>query len=92
MGPRFRGDDGDELIKRSRYHIRYRLIVQRDGARVRLFTRRGFDWSDRFPLISEAERRLRTQSFVIDGEAVWLDDSGLSPFDRAHPQKHFRPR
>ena len=28
---------------------RYRLIVQRDGRRVRLFTRNGHDWSDRFP-------------------------------------------
>jgi hypothetical protein len=28
----------------------YRLIVQREGERMRLFTRRGFDWSDRFPL------------------------------------------
>jgi bifunctional non-homologous end joining protein LigD len=35
-------------------HDRYRLIVQRDGKRVRLFTRNGHDWSDRFPLISEA--------------------------------------
>ena len=27
----------------------YRLIVQREGQRVRLFTRNGHDWSDRFP-------------------------------------------
>ncbi len=47
------------------------LIVQRDGMRVRLFTRNGHDWSDRFPLISEAALRNRTSSsFVIDGEAV----------------------
>ena len=55
-------------------HDGYRLIVQRDGPRVRLFTRRGFDWSDRFPLISEAARRLRPQSFVIDGEEGWSND------------------
>ena len=67
-------------------HDGYRLIVQRDG---RLFSRRGFDWSDRFPLISEAVKRLRAESFVIDGEAVWLDDSGLSHFDRLHSRKHF---
>jgi nucleotide-binding universal stress UspA family protein len=54
---------------------------------VRLFTRRGFDWSDRFPLISEAARRLRPQSFVIDGEAVWLDGDGVSQFDRLHSRK-----
>lgn len=27
----------------------YRLIVQRDGDRVRLFTRNGYDWSHRYP-------------------------------------------
>jgi len=35
-------------------HDGYRLIVQRDGKRVRLFTRNGYDWSDRYPLITEA--------------------------------------
>ena len=31
-------------------HDGYRLIVQRDGKRVRLFTRNGHDWSGRYPL------------------------------------------
>jgi bifunctional non-homologous end joining protein LigD len=26
----------------------YRLIVQREGKRVRLLTRNGYDWSDRY--------------------------------------------
>ena len=30
-------------------HDGYRLIVRRDGATVRLFTRRGYDWTDRYP-------------------------------------------
>ena len=51
-------------------HDGYRLIVQRDDKRVRLFTRSGHDWSNRFPLISEAALRYRNSSFVIDGEAV----------------------
>ena len=51
-------------------HDGYRLIVQREGNRVRLFTRRGYNWSDRYPLIVQAALRLRKTSFVIDGEAV----------------------
>jgi bifunctional non-homologous end joining protein LigD len=35
-----------------------RLIVQREGRRVRLPTRNGYDWSDRYPLIVEAALRL----------------------------------
>lgn len=30
-------------------HNGYRLIVQREGKRVRLLTRRGYDWSGRYP-------------------------------------------
>src|SRR6478609_8791421 len=32
----------------------YRLIIQRDGKTLRLWTRNGHDWSDRFPRITEA--------------------------------------
>jgi len=34
-------------------HDGYRLIVRRDGEAVRLFTRRGHDWSDRYPAIAQ---------------------------------------
>jgi ATP-dependent DNA ligase len=49
-------------------HDGYRLIVQRERKRVRLFTRNGYDWSDCYPLIVEAALRNRSTSFVIDGE------------------------
>ena len=46
----------------------YRLLVVRDGKRVRLLTRNGHDWTDKYPLIVQAALRNRTNSFVIDGE------------------------
>jgi ATP-dependent DNA ligase len=69
-------------------HDGYRLIVQREGNRVRLFTRNGHDWSDRFPLISEAALRNRNSSFVLDGEAVLLGVDGRSDFDGLHSRRH----
>ena len=50
---------GDKVPDRPEWiheikHDGYRLIVQREGKRVRLFTRNGHDWSGRYPLISEA--------------------------------------
>ena len=66
----------------------YRLIVQRDGKRVRLFTRNGHDWSNRFPQISEAALRNRNSSFVIDGEAVLLGVDGRSDFNGLHSRRH----
>jgi bifunctional non-homologous end joining protein LigD len=61
-----------------------RLIVQRDRDRVRLFTRNGHDWSDRYPLISEAALRNRNSSFVIDGGVVLLGVDGISDFNGLH--------
>jgi hypothetical protein len=51
-------------------HDGYRLIVRRDGKAVRLFTRRGHDWTDRYPAIASAAAKLRAKSFTLDGEAV----------------------
>jgi bifunctional non-homologous end joining protein LigD len=58
-------------------HDGYRLIVQRGGSRVRLFTRNGNDWTSRYPLIVEAALRDRQTSFVVDGEAVLLGVDGV---------------
>ena len=69
-------------------HDGYRLIVQREGNRVRLLTRNGHDWSGRYPLITEAALRNRNSSFVIDGEAVLLGVDGVSNFDGLHSRKH----
>ena len=69
-------------------HDGYRLIVQRDGERVRLFTRNGHDWSGRYRLIVEAALRNRNASFVIDGEAVLLGVDGRSDFNGLHSRRY----
>jgi hypothetical protein len=58
------------------------------GKRVRLFTRNGHDWTDRYPLIVEAAQKNRTSSFVIDGEAVLLGVDGISDFNGLHGRRH----
>ena len=45
-------------------HDGYRLIVARDGGRLRLLTRNGHDWTARYPLIVEAALKNRTTNFV----------------------------
>jgi ATP-dependent DNA ligase len=45
-------------------------LVRRDGKIVQLFTRRGYDWTDRYPAIAAAAAKLRAKSFTLDGEAV----------------------
>jgi bifunctional non-homologous end joining protein LigD len=66
----------------------YRLRVERDGDRVRLITKGGYDWSKRYPWIVEAALKNRMKQFVIDGEAVILGVDGYSDFDALHSGKH----
>jgi hypothetical protein len=65
-------------------HDGYRMIVRRMGDRVRLYTRRGFNWADRYLRVVEALRSLRVRSIVNDGEAVWCGTDGKSDFDKLH--------
>ena len=51
---------------------------------VKIYTRRGADWTGRFPRIVEAVRKLKVRSVLIDGEGVVCDDAGVSDFHRLH--------
>ena len=61
-------------------HDGYRLMVRRDGSRVRCFTRNGHDWADHFTGIVDAASRIKATSFLIDGEVVITSDDGMSDF------------
>jgi len=66
----------------------FRLLVQRDGDRVRLITRGGYDWTKRYPWIAEAALKNRRKQFVVDGEAVVLGVDGYSDFNAKYSGKH----
>ncbi len=58
----------------------YRLAVHVEPGRVRIITRGGHDWTDRFASISTEARQLGHETMILDGEAVVLDDKGRSDF------------
>lgn len=58
----------------------YRLEALIEAGRVRLFTRRGNDWTARFPDLGKQLARLPVKSATLDGEVVALDASGRSLF------------
>ena len=71
-------------------HDSYRLQVRRDGDAVRLFTRRGYDWTDRYPAIAGTAamiRLSRVRSFTLDGEAVVAGADGIAVFDALHRRR-----
>ena len=63
-------------------HDGFRFICRRDGDRVRVFSRRGNEYTDRVPLIAEALAKLRVKSVTLDGEGVVCGADGVSDFDR----------
>ena len=62
-------------------HDGFRILARRDDRGVRLFTRNGYDFTARFPKIASAVASLSVRSCVIDGEAIVVDEHGLSVFD-----------
>jgi bifunctional non-homologous end joining protein LigD len=69
-------------------HDGFRVIVRKDGRRVRLYSRPGNDLTDRFSLIVEALARLRSRSCIIDGKAVACGDDGAPSFDRIRYRRY----
>jgi bifunctional non-homologous end joining protein LigD len=66
----------------------YRVRLERDGDRVRLITRGGYDWTKRYPWITEAARKVQQKRFVLDGEAVVLGVDSIADFNALHSRKH----
>jgi ATP dependent DNA ligase domain len=62
-------------------HDGFRFICRRDGDRVRVFSRRGHDWTDRVPRIADALTALRVKSVTIDGEGVVCGRDGVTDFN-----------
>ncbi|UFW45420.1 MULTISPECIES: DNA ligase [Bradyrhizobium] len=69
-------------------HDGYRIRLVREGKRVRLITRGGHDWTDRYPWIVKTAHKLRSEKFILDGEAVVFGLDNNSDFDALHSRKH----
>jgi hypothetical protein len=54
----------------------YRLRLERDGERVRLITRGGYNWNNRYPWIVEAALKNRFKRFVIERRGGARDRRG----------------
>jgi bifunctional non-homologous end joining protein LigD len=57
----------------------YRLMIRIEDGNVTIRTRRGHDWTDRFPTIGDAAKALPVRCALIDGEAV-VEVNGLPNF------------
>ena len=58
----------------------WRVEAVKEGKRVRLFTRRGLDWTTRFGPVRDAIAGLTAQNLIVDGELVAEDAHGRPDF------------
>lgn len=70
---------GGEWIHELKYDG-YRLVAVQHERTVRMFTRNGLDWTDRFHFLARALSNITEKDFVVDGEAVVFDKKGRSSF------------
>jgi hypothetical protein len=61
----------------------FRLQIQRVGGKVAIFSRRGHNWSERFPSLVAGLMSLPNGT-VIDGELVMAAGEGIAPFADVH--------
>ena len=81
------GDGWIHEIKHDGY--RTQLIVERGKARA--LTRRGLDWSSKYPTIVEAAAALPVESAILDGEVVVFNDKGVSDFHALRSAMRWQP-
>jgi bifunctional non-homologous end joining protein LigD len=65
-------------------HDGFRVLAFRQGERIKVWSRRGADFTDRFARIAEAVASLYCAEPLIDGEAVTLRADGRSDFGAYH--------
>ena len=58
----------------------YRLEAIKTGDKVRLYSRRGNDFTKKFARIAGQIEKIKAGSFVLDGEAVVVDERGVPSF------------
>jgi bifunctional non-homologous end joining protein LigD len=58
----------------------YRMQARLERGKVRLLTRKGLDWTEKFPNVAAAVAALPARSALIDGEVVVEDARGVSSF------------
>ncbi len=75
------GNDWEHELKLDGYRIQIHVRPNKArGKNSQLLTRKGLDWTERMPDIADAAVRLNVESAILDGEAVALDEKGVSDF------------
>jgi ATP-dependent DNA ligase len=69
-------------------HDGFRILARRDAKGVRLITRNGNDFTNRFLLVVASVMALPVRSCLIDGEVIVTDEVGLAVFELIRSFRH----
>ncbi|RWB05455.1 MAG: ATP-dependent DNA ligase [Mesorhizobium sp.] len=71
--------EGEEWIHEIKFDgYRTQIIKDEDG--IRLLTRRGYDWTARYKVLADQAAAIEADDFIIEGEAIVVDEAGRSDF------------
>src|SRR5205814_8234698 len=59
----------------------YRMHARLDGGRVQILTRRGNDWTDKYPVVAKDIARLPAKAAYLDGELCGVLPDGRTAFN-----------
>ncbi len=71
--------DGDDWLHEIKFDG-YRLQCRIEGGEVKLITRQGLDWTDRFSDLRDDIEKIGLKNTILDGEVVCLNSKGVSDF------------
>ena len=74
---------GDEWLYEAKFDG-YRALAVKEGANVKLLSRKGNDLTADYPAIRQTVEALQTKSAILDGEIVAFDESGRPSFQHLH--------
>jgi bifunctional non-homologous end joining protein LigD len=72
--------DGEHWLHEIKFDG-YRALARLDTGRVKLLTRRGNDWTEKFQSVADALKELEVNQALLDGEIVILKENGASSFE-----------
>lgn len=71
--------EGGEWIHEIKFDgYRTQIIKDEDG--IRLLTRRGYNWTARYKVLADQAAAIGADDFIIEGEAIVVDEAGRSDF------------
>ena len=71
-------------------HDGFRILAWKQGERVKVWSRRGIDFTGRFSRVADAVRGVSADEAIIDGEAVVFRDDGRSRWADTETRRHTR--